>query len=468
MSVNKYIDIDSSFRDIFAYPNAGNFVTRINTTLPPGGRTAFNAVVPVSLSFPYDTGILQATATVTPFFIYTTTYYFLTMQLSATAREQVNFYVGSYINFPYALPTVVPGQLYGTPNLVYWYIVGYLSATRTVYCIPNNLIVPTTDVYSLTYTPFYVPTVLPNYGPGYFIRYELPLSFAPGVYDDVITASTSTTVITPGPLSSNFPGSYVGYFLFVPPAVIPVYPFYVGVNPEWYIYQFPVIKSYTITPITLVHVMTLSSALVTTYPLVGLPAPTPLSTPINGVYNICPFSYDQCRSLQYAGTEIFNNPRCCDITLTNLTLPANIPLNNEYGGAITDYPFLWVELSSEIGRTYQQVIMSASVASKNALFKCSVAGNANPLVGPSFGYPVSPYPFLNLSPLMGNQSVNFRLNDDLRFRILMPDGSPLSFNNKYFNFVTSAFAYFPGLNFPVPPDPREQVQATFNIQFSNK
>ena len=464
--VNKYIDIDSTYRNVAKYPSSGDFVATMNDTLPPGGTTAFNAKSPVSLSFPYDTGILAVNATVTPFLIYTTNYYFLTMQLSASARQQANFYVGSYINFPYARPTVVGGQLYGTPNKAYWYIVGYISLTQTIYCIPYTRIVPTTDVYTLTYTPFYLATILPNYGPGYFIRYELPISFAPGVYDDTIAAAANTTtVVQAGPLSSNISGSYVGFYFFVPPASIPIYPFYKGANPFFFNYQFPIIKSYT--SVLGVNTITLASALLTVYPAVGIPFGGLFAASINGVYEICPFSYDQYAPLQYLGTENFSNPRCCNITLTNVILPANLPLQNTNGGTLTDIPFLWVELSSEKGNTYQQQIISANKASKVALFKCSISPNYSASTT-IYGYPVSAYPFLNLCPLMGNQTVNFRLNDDMRFRVLLPNGEPLNFNVTYFEFFNGSFTYFPGLGFPVPPDPRMQIQATFNVQFSNK
>ena len=477
---NKYIDIDSTFRDIKQYPDAGNFVARVNTALNQP-LTAFNSINPVSSSFPYDTGIPANVVTEVSFLIYTVNYYFLRVPLSLASRLQANFYVGSYINFPYAIPVNGP---YGLTNETYFLIVGYLTTGPNApfaYCIPATGIVPivagTYAVYAANYVPSFplppppVPAVL--YGTCYFIRSALPtqlttalsstLAVVP-VYDQAIVASTSSTV-TLAATASSISGTYVGSYLFIPPAVLSIYPFFSGtppLNPWHFQYQFFLISAYNGT--TKIATL-LSPPLLTTYPTAPIPPGPPLlSLAINGIYEICPFSYDQYASLQYLGTEVFSNPRCCNVTLTNLTLPANLPLLNTNGGTLTDLPFLWVELSSEKGNTYQQQIISANKASKTTLFKCSITPNFSSTIV-SYGYPVSAYPFLNLCPLMGNQTVNFRLNDDMRFRVLLPNGEPISFNNNYFQFFAGAFTYFPGLGFPVPPDPRMQVQATFNVQF---
>jgi hypothetical protein len=127
---------------------------------------------------------------------------------------------------------------------------------------------------------------------------------------------------------------------------------------------------------------------------------------------------------------------------------------NRNGGFITDYPFVWVALYSENASTYQQPIVSASPASRESLFKCSL-----------INLPATPY--CNLSSIIGNQTSAFRINDDLHFKILLPDGQPVRFNPAYYEFFIGAFTYFPGLGFPIPPDPRSQVQATFNVSFNS-
>ena len=161
MSVNKYIDIDSSFRNPFVYPEAGDFVARMNTTSQPGGVTAFNATSPISSSFPYDTGIPGDVVTEVSYLIYTVNYYFLRVPLSANSRRQANFYVGSYINFPYANPVNGP---YGFTNQAYFLIVGYDSTPvfplpPIAFCIPSSNITPIVAGTYATYVANYLPTI---------------------------------------------------------------------------------------------------------------------------------------------------------------------------------------------------------------------------------------------------------------------------------------------------------------------
>ena len=474
MSVNKYIDIDSSYRDVFTYPSVGDFVMKVNE--PTGFVNALTAKVPISDSFPYDTGALTANAAIQTVVIATVSYFFLRLELSLTSRNQTNFYVGSYINLPYANPV----GLAPSADLQYWLIVAYTPPTTLVggivLCLPYTGVsqfTPATAVNNAFTTPATPYSAQYLTGSYYFIRYALPTfiytvpspliaaGLVPPNFPVLQVCDATLTVLTPttvnlGPLASAVDNFYTGSFLFIVPPSSPLNP-YLKTDPL-FAYQFAVITAYVgATKIATLNRALLPNPLV--YPVSPAPNNIIASAPNFYTYEICPFTYDDYGSLQYSGTEIFNNPRCANVTLTNLTVPATIPLTNKNGGFITNYPFLWVCLYSEKGITYQQPIISADPSSKKALFKCAITTALSPSV--------TGLTFLNLSPLMGNQTVNFRINDDLRFQILLPDGEPITFNPSYLAFIGGQFTYFPGLNFPIPQDPWSQVQATFNITFKS-
>jgi hypothetical protein len=410
---NKYIDIDSSYRDRLQY-EVGDFVLEMNNTTN-AGSDALTAVNPVSLSFPYDTGLVvnSSLQTITSGSL---TINYWQIQLGAGARNTVNFYSGNYIWFPYWA---------GSSD--FYLIVGYDNTTQICSVVGWNLVTP-------------VPLVPPGAGEAYLIFQQLPYNFASpaGVFWDTLQASPSTSQIHLGPLASNKDDAYKGMYLFIPPygvGATTIFP-YLYQNPL-FAYQWSAISSYNGTT----KIATLRK------PVITIP-------PVGTRYLLTWFSYDSFRSLNYVGTEVFNQPRCANISLISLQVPAFVPLTNSGGGYISDYPYVWVEIYAERGITYSQPIVSASPYSKNALFKCSLIGT-------------QPTKYLQLSSTIGSQTVAFRPNDSLRFRILLPNGEPIKFSPQLLVFFRGNFTYFPGLNFPCAVDQQVQTQACINVSFSS-
>ena len=62
--------------------------------------------------------------------------------------------------------------------------------------------------------------------------------------------------------------------------------------------------------------------------------------------------------------------------------------------------------------------------------------------------------------------VYFKHNDTFRFEIILPNGEILKYNPAYYNFISGVFTYFIGLGFPVPSNPKANVQATFKVLFN--
>ena len=161
------------------------------------------------------------------------------------------------------------------------------------------------------------------------------------------------------------------------------------------------------------------------------------------VFEVMPFSYENARALQYYGTEVgTNNASCVSINLVNLILP-NLPLLDGYHGTLQNYPYLYVAVYSERSQPYTNVIVSNNPASNLALFKVPVTY----LQGLSY---------LTLGYTGMSPNVSFRLDDDLRFRILLPDGEVLQFDTG-----TLSTSYVSGQ--PVPGNPISQVQAVFEV-----
>ena len=80
MSVIKYIDIDSTYRNTLMYPLPGNFVLNINAKSTDSITAAAD---PISLAFPFETGLLQAVAAGPP----------VVYQLSTSSSNVNNYYI---------------------------------------------------------------------------------------------------------------------------------------------------------------------------------------------------------------------------------------------------------------------------------------------------------------------------------------------------------------------------------------
>lgn len=402
------IDIDSSYRDRLTYPECGNFVIPINTKNTQSVN-GFNAKDPVILGFPYDTGLATAIS-VEPFFGG------LQIILGASSRNQANFYVGSVIQIPSI-------DYYAT-------IVSYDATTKEI------------------------KTLLPYGGPlpavpfEYTIRFDYPQSIPIGSTTYVNTLpvnAPSTTQINIGPVIGLTKEILIGKYVYIQPpiTILPwfniVFPNVPPVIQAGYTYQWSLIIDYN----SVTNVITVQKPF--------LIAPT-----AGTKYEILSFSYDNAQPLRYSGTEIFNNPRCTEVTLANITIPAYLPLANKTSGYIFDYPYIYVAFYTEGNRSYNQPIMSMNPYTEKALFKVTISPNAS----------IDTTKFITLNTGITSQTVYFKHNDTFRFEIILPNGEIVKFNPAYFNFITGIFTYFLGLGFPIPSDPKANVQATFHVRFN--
>lgn len=157
---------------------------------------------------------------------------------------------------------------------------------------------------------------------------------------------------------------------------------------------------------------------------------------------ILKFSHDNEHSLNYTGSTVSQNEMVCyAIQLISLTLP-NIPLRNEIGGLISFYPYVYVELSNVTAPSSgsKGVIYSNNPNSNNALFRVNISDINEPRRSR----------FIKLSGDGAVQTVKFKPNDNLHFRVYLQDGTL---------FQTELQDFAP----PLHPDFFVQVGACFAI-----
>ena len=410
MSHSYNIDIDSSYRDRLSYPDCGNFVIPLNSQKSPVSN-GFNAVDPVILGFPYDTGISLTGAT-------NNIFNGLSVHLGASSSSQVNFYLSSILQIPLV-------DYYGT-------IISYDEV---------NKIVETIEPYAgpLPTGPF-----------EYTIRFEFPQKNPPGgsyVNTLPVNAPSTTQLDIGAAVGSQLSKEFlVGKYVYLQPEVT-VLPYLTKIFPQLTntltgantTYQWSIITDYSLTG----YIITVQNSFAIP-PLAGTK------------YEILNFSYDNAQSLQYAGTDIFNNPRCSTVNLVNCIVPNFLPLSVKNGGYITDYPYIFIALYTEGNRSYNQPIMSMSPVSDRALFVVPINPNSD----------IKTTQFVTLSGGITSQTVYFKHNDSFRFEMYLPDGQSIKFDPAYFNFKTGIFTYFLGLGFPIPADPKANVHATIRISFN--
>ncbi len=269
-------------------------------------------------------------------------------------------------------------------------IVGYDASTQFATVSPGFSVAP--------------PAITP-----YTIRFELPILRGT---TSAASATTSEVYLPIG--SSPVNNFYVNNFIFIPGATPPA------------TYQWKRIIAY--------DGATLKATVQGKFNAI---------VPLGETIEVQRYSYDNVRNLKFFGTEVFNNPVCCTLSLTNLIVP-NLSIVGSYGGTIQNYPNLYVAVYSEKGITYNNPLISNSPVSDRAIFSVPLTY----LQGLSF---------LTLSYAGMAQNINFRINDTLHISIFLPNGDILDF------ISGNPFTYFDGYQFPIPPNPLKQVKVILSI-----
>lgn len=159
-------------------------------------------------------------------------------------------------------------------------------------------------------------------------------------------------------------------------------------------------------------------------------------------YYVIPFNKDGCVSMDYRGTFVSSNQMVCyGITVNTLILPNQI-LNLPFGSLTSSYPYVLLEITNETASSghNKAVIYSNNPNTISATFVCSISDVNSPTITK----------FINISSDRSTQIVKFKPNDNLKFRVSMPDGK---------TFETEIKDYLP----PLSPNPLLQINCLIEI-----
>jgi len=168
-----------------------------------------------------------------------------------------------------------------------------------------------------------------------------------------------------------------------------------------------------------------------------------ITSSIITVAEILGFSRDNLSSLNYTGSTVSNQEsKCHEIELLNMILPNKI-VKNGNGSRLTYYPYLYVEFTNITSPTSNgnNIIYSNNPNSKKCIFKATMDDIPNPLTSP----------FIKIDGDGMLQTIKFKVNDNLKFVVRLPNGEPLEFDEQ--DTIT-----------PVEPDPYSQISALFSVR----
>lgn len=156
---------------------------------------------------------------------------------------------------------------------------------------------------------------------------------------------------------------------------------------------------------------------------------------------ISSFKTDTCTALQYTGSTVSSNQMVCyNLRVASLVVP-NQQLDLPSGGLSSSYPYMFLEIANETASSghNRNVIYSNNPNAVFATFTCPISDVNAP----------TNTKFIKIFSA-GHSMVKFKPNDDLRFRLFMPDG-------QLFNTVMED--YLP----PLPPNPLLQISVVLEI-----
>jgi len=159
-------------------------------------------------------------------------------------------------------------------------------------------------------------------------------------------------------------------------------------------------------------------------------------------YEIISFFKDGCINMDYRGTIVSSNQMVCySLSINTLILPNQI-LNLPFGSLTSSYPYVFVEITNETASSghNKSIIYSNNPNAVSATFICSISDVNNPIITK----------FININSDRSSQIVKFKPNDNLKFRVSMPDGS---------TFQTELNDYIP----PLQTNPLLQITCLVEI-----
>lgn len=467
---NRYLEIVSTYRDRNLYPNPAQFDIEISQS---GTKNRINALDPVSTSAPilsfsgsFNNAISSPTIDILS--IKTTTAgqtntvcNFIIEATNGEFREEKNYYMGAVIqltnggittrtriesytflgNINAGLDSAIITVIDSVPIIILSGTTGSITnPTETNLSVLSGIFLPSSSFISNYYintiisnetrgefrrVTFYdgvthiagIESTASNWEPNdyYIIRLEPPNN--KGQFNQVVNDTTFQL----DPSASTDSNSYIGGFLRIA-GPIPIGTFST--------YQSPFNESRRIINYDGdTKTVTINNSFSVLPGLVD--------------YEVLAFSKDNVVPFVYTGSSVSQQEMVCyEIELLNLVLP-NTVLKVSTGGRIAFYPYVYVELQniSSSGAGLKNIIYSNNPNSTRMLFRCAIDDIPNPLL--------SPYVKIDSDGM--TQTVKFKINDNLRFSVHLPNG-------ELFETVEKEFFG------PNSPNDLIQISAVFSIK----
>ena len=468
MSNLRYLEVDSTYRDRSRFPNPGNFEIPISQT---GRKSAKDAIDPVSLGAPIiswtsnnlstsTTGIFKLICNVEP----------KTTALSGSSSTQ-NFIINStnrlhHMNDYYEGLIVEDAAFYNRRRITSYIFLGsfggYDRAEINVDSsfpetfVPGNQIniYDPTDLTNSFYPLFWVPSGrnLEDQYINHYIFNETINDWRKIVYYSNITHTilVETNDTNPLPITWTANDNYsirkeIPYYPLnngSNPAVasstlssVTIYFNLPGIDNTKFIRILPSIYNYNLTgAYNECRRITSYDSLTNTITVFPNFTEAPI---VDSKIEILNFSYDNLNPFVYTGSLISQQELVCyEIELLSLLLPTET-LTVANGGAISYYPYVYVELSNTCSSN-RNIIYSNNPNSTKQLFRVPIFDIQDNPVFTKIGGGMS-------------QTIKFKPNDTLYFAVTLPNGEVFQ------NIVPERFS-------PLSPEPRIQISAMFSLK----
>lgn len=245
----------------------------------------------------------------------------------------------------------------------------------------------------------------------YSIRKQLPSEFG-------AVSGASSSIVTLWPTASTIQGYYIGDFLRITRSSLILTP------PENEARRIVAYNGATQT--------------VTVFP------PFSVAVPVAATGEILGFSRDNLVPLDYNGSTVSQQQMVCyEVGLLNLVVPNSVIQAGDRGSHVAFYPYLYVELANATAPSggMSNIIYSNNPNAVRMTFRASVNNVNNPTVTS----------FINIAGNSMLQTIKFKPNDNLYFRVTLPSGE---------TFNTTQTEYYS----PFLPNPLGQISAAFSIK----
>jgi len=267
----------------------------------------------------------------------------------------------------------------------------------------------------------------------YSIRKEAPsIGNSSAIFISPISSTSSTLII------NGLPNNVNNYYKHKSIRILPV-------SGGTYDYSYDSGNGFGLVPLINESSNIVSSTYDTTTNLTTLiVSPAFTSNPtLNYLIEIMNFSFDNLCPFVYTGSLVSQQEMVCyEIKLLDLLLPNDI-LSVGDGGRIAFYPYVYVQLSnvSASGAGLKNIIYSNNPNATNVTFRAPIYDVQNP----------STSSFVKVDGNGITQTIKFKPNDNLFFRVTLPNGEV------YQNAVTDTKS-------PSPVNYRYQISALFSLK----